>query len=87
MSLGANTNQCSNPQAVNASSAPEDVFLAWLLSRPRGADLIAAASNEIIRLEACAGKHAGAKRLHALFCGLIEEMQGLQPSQVSRVSQ
>lgn len=87
MSIGANTNQCSNPQSVNASSAPEDVFFAWLLSRPRGADIVAAASQEVMKLEAYAGKHAGAKRLHALFCGLIEEMQGLQPSQISRVSQ
>jgi hypothetical protein len=87
MSLGANTNQCSNPQSVNASSAPEDVFFAWLLSRPRGADIVAAASQEVMKLEAYAGKHAGAERLHALFCGLIEELQGSKPSRLSRVPQ
>ncbi len=87
MSLGASTNQRSTLQAVNASTAPEDVFFAWLLSRPRNTDIIAAASQEIIKLEAFAGKHAGAKRLHELFCALIEEAQGLERSAALRVSQ
>lgn len=87
MPLAASTNQHGHPQTVDASSAPEDVFFAWLLSRPRGADIIAAASNEVIRLEAYAGRHAGAKRLHDLFCALIEEKQGLAVSPVSRAAQ
>lgn len=87
MSLAASTDQRSNPQAIDAFSAPEDVFFAWLLSRPLGADIVAAASNEIIRLETYAEKHAGAKRLHDLFCALLEEKQGLATTPVLRVTQ
>ncbi|MEP7452284.1 hypothetical protein [Phyllobacterium sp. SB3] len=87
MSLGASTSQHNNPPAVDASSAPEDVFFAWLLSRPRGVDIVAAASSEVIKLEAYAGKYAGAKRLHDLFCALIEEKQGLAATPVARAAQ
>ncbi|EJM99427.1 hypothetical protein [Phyllobacterium sp. YR531] len=87
MSLGATTRQQYNPPAVNAFNAPEDVFLAWLMSRPCGVDIVAAASSEIIKLEAYAGQHAGAKRLHDLFCALIEEKQALAAAPASRVPQ
>ena len=87
MSVGTGINQRKSSTMADASAAPEDVFLAWLVSRPRGADIVAAASCEIIRLEAHAEKHAGAKRLHDLFCALIEERQGLAHSAASRVSQ
>ncbi|MGN7773946.1 hypothetical protein [Phyllobacterium sp. 22552] len=87
MILGASTNQYNNPQSVNAATVPEDVFFAWLLSRPRGTNIVAAASQEIIKLEAFAGKHAGAKRLHELFCALIEESQRPELSSASRVPQ
>lgn len=85
MSLGTTTNQSSNSQSVNAATAPEDVFFAWLISRPRSADIVAAASEEVVKLQAYAGKDAGVKRLHELFCALIKEKQA-EPSQASRVS-
>jgi hypothetical protein len=87
MSLGISINQRDNSSVVDASSAAEDIFLAWLLSRPRDADIVAAASSEIVKLEAYAGKHAGAKRLHDLFCALVEEKQGPAFPLVSRVAQ
>ena len=87
MSLGSSTNQHRNPRIVNASTAPEDVFLAWLLSRPGDADLVSAAHREIVRLGAHVASHAGAKRLHDLFRTLIREEQALTAPSIARAAQ
>ena len=72
---------------MNASTAPEDVFLAWLLSRPGDADLVSAAYREIIKLEAYVASHDGAKRLHDLFHTLIKEEQVSTGPSVSQAAQ
>lgn len=48
---------------------PEDIFVSWLMSVPSGADLVAAADIEIIRLMQYTGSHPGPARLAALFRG------------------
>ncbi|MGH6859684.1 MAG: hypothetical protein ACRECY_05465 [Phyllobacterium sp.] len=64
---------------AEAETAPEDVFVAWLLSRPAGADICAAALREVARLEAPAAGHPGARRLHALFRALVDAERAPAP--------
>lgn len=52
---------------VRALPAPEDVFLAWLLSLPDDADVAAAARLEIARLDRKAPLSAGPLRLRQLM--------------------
>lgn len=45
----------------------EDVLLAWLVSQPPGADLVAALDVELDRLARYDGRHPGPARLAGLF--------------------
>ena len=51
---------------------PEDVFLAWLLTLPSGADVAQAARREIARLDRAAPLDAGPERLRQLMMELVE---------------
>lgn len=87
MSLGSSINQHNNPAVVKAAPAPEDVFVAWLLSRPAGADLVSEAGKELARLGTHTSGHPGVKRLHDLFRALVEENQTSTCPSVSRSTQ
>ncbi len=52
---------------VSSMPSPEDVFLAWLLSLPSGADIAAAALIEIERLDRAAPLSSGPARLKSLM--------------------
>jgi len=47
--------------------SPEEIFLCWLLDLPDGADIRAAAAQEIARLDRHRPLASGPKRLRALF--------------------
>ena len=72
MGLSFCQNRSGIRRDVDASTAPEDVFMRWLLSRPQGSDIAEAARREVARLESPASQHEGARRLHELFRALIE---------------
>ncbi|QND54866.1 hypothetical protein HB779_23545 (plasmid) [Phyllobacterium sp. 628] len=72
---------------MNATTPPEDVFIAWLMHQPRNADLVAAASAEVARLQRHAQSHPGARRLHELFCALINAKEASLRPQSSQSCQ
>lgn len=65
--MGLRLDHCSGSEPAKRLPQPEEVFLAWLLSVPGDADLLAAADAEIMRLGRYAGSHPGPARLLDLF--------------------
>lgn len=58
-----------------AQASPEDVFLAWLVGLPEGADVVEAARAQIARLDRAVPLPAQALRLRAL----LEEATAVKP--------
>lgn len=66
----------SEEQRAVAALRPEDVFMAWLVRLPPGADVARAALAEIARIDGAALSHAGVSQLRDLFA----QAAGIQPA-------
>ncbi|MEO3387433.1 hypothetical protein [Mesorhizobium sp. CAU 1741] len=66
-----------------AALKPEDVFMAWLISLPRGTDVACAAKAEIARIDRAASTHAGLSRLR----DLLAQAAALQPGRAVLAAQ